>query len=568
MATQATKTQVSTPAPPRREVRQSLAPGTQLGKYRIERLLGRGGMAEVYLGHHEMMKGEVAIKVLLPEFAVEKDMVARFKAEARAAFELHHPNIIRIHYVDEHDGIHFFSMDYVEGRTLSDILAERGKLGENEALEITRQITRALAKAHSHNLVHRDIKPSNVMVTNTGQVIVTDFGIAKDWTRETSITQFGVALGTPRYASPEQKAALKVDGRSDIYSLGVVMYELVTGKTPAQVQTSASSQDPPPPPSQLESSISDSYSALVLKALERRPEKRFANAEAMLEALDRIIEGKSFHYIPTMPRQKKLMLFGAAGALLLALLVAGWFAGGDRIVRDWVTTDSDRAAAAEQKARLAQEREKAQRELEEITQRAEKERRDLKANSLVEQGEQKALKGDFAGARKAWDEALQVSPGFGPAGQALAALAGREEEWRKARQVAARANSLVEQGEQKALENDFAGARRLYNEALQLIPDLEPARRALAGLPAREKAFAEIKKQLEQSRTPPPPGGKTAAAPQLKTDDLLENADRFLKAGKYDQAISYGNLVQTMEPGSQRAKQLVEEARRKKAEGR
>ncbi|MBI4798218.1 MAG: protein kinase [Desulfarculus sp.] len=458
-------------------------------------------------------------------------------------------------------------MDYVEGRTLSDILAERGKLGENEALDIIRQITKGLAKAHSHNLVHRDIKPSNVMITSTGQVIVTDFGIAKDWTRETSITQFGVALGTPRYASPEQKAALKVDGRSDIYSLGVVMYEMVTGKTPSQVQTSASSQDPPPPPSQLEPSISDSYSALVLKALERRPEKRFASAEALLEILDRIIEGKSFHYIPTMPRQKKLALAGAAAGLLLVLLVGSWFAGGDKWVKSTFLTDPNTRAAQEQAARLTQESQKARRELEEITQRAEKERRELRANALVEQGEQKAIKGDFAAARKLWEEALRVAPGFEPAGQALAAQAGREEEWRKARQVAARANSLVEQGEQKTNENDFAAARRLFNEALQLVPDLESARRALNGLPAREKAYAEIKKQLEQGRAGPQAGAK-AQAPQLKTDDLLENADKFLKAGKYDQAISYGNLVQTMEPGSQRAKQLVEEARRKKAEGR
>ncbi|MFH1036264.1 MAG: protein kinase [Pseudomonadota bacterium] len=534
MVSQANHTEISNQ---RREIRQSLTPGTRLGKYRISRLIGRGGMAEVYLGEHDMMHGNVAIKVLLPEFAVDKDMVARFKGEARAAFELHHPNIIRIHYVDEHEGIYYFSMDYVEGRTLSDILTERGKLTENEALDITRQITRALAKAHSHNLVHRDIKPSNIMVSPTGQVVVTDFGIAKDWTRETTITQFGVALGTPRYASPEQKAAMKVDGRSDIYSLGVVMYEMVTGKTPAQAQSSANSQDLPPSPSSVEPTVSDSYSNMVLKALERRPEKRFTSADLLLQTLDRIIEGKSFHYIPTMPRQKKLMLAGGLAGLLLILSLIGWFAGGDKWVKNRLAPPSSQkamedTAKAEELARVAQEK----------ALRLQKEMDDLKKKQ-AEAEEQRRLADQKATAPK-------VSP-----------------------ELIAKAKALVEQGEQKVDKGDFDGASAKFKEALSVAPDLMEAHSALDTLPVKKQLWEKQKELDRVTKNQPPAAGKLPSGHKgpggvdpVKTQ--IDTASTLIRGGKYKEGIGFLNLALTMDPGNREAREKLEEAKRLQAEAR
>lgn len=533
MASKVDHTQVSDQ---RREIGQSLAPGTRLGNYRINRLIGRGGMAEVYLGEHHMMQGKVAIKVLLPQFAMEQDMVKRFLGEARDTFKLHHPNIIHIHYVDAHEGIYYFSMDYVEGRTLSDILLERVKLDENEALDIARQITRALAKAHSHNLVHRDIKPSNVMITESGQVVVTDFGIAKDWTRETTITQFGVALGTPRYASPEQKAAAKVDGRSDIYSLGVVMYEMVTGKTPAQVQTSASSLDPPPAPSTIEPTVSDSYSNLVLKALERRPEKRFASADLLLETLDRIIEGKSFHYIPTMPRQKKLMLAGGAAGLLVLLLVGGWFAGGGQWVQSHLAPPAsqeamENAAKAEQAAKAAQEE----------AQRLQKEMDDLKRRQ-AEAEEQRRLA----------DQKSRV-PKISP-------------------ELVEKAKKLVELGEHRAKQGDFEGASAKYKEALGVAPDLVEAHSALDSLPVRKQLW-DKQKELERLTKSQPAAAqhKPATAARGGADPVktqIDTAAALIRGGKYKEGIGFLNLALTMDPHNREAQEKLQEAKRMQAEAR
>ena len=202
------------------------------GRYQMVRQVARGGMAEVYLARDLLLDRPVALKVLFPEFSTDPSFVERFRREARAAANLNHPGIVSIYDWGEEGRTYFIVMEYVDGRTLREVIRAEGPLLAHRAAEIGADIAAALHFAHQHNCVHRDVKPGNVMITGQ-QVKVTDFGIARagDSGGE-NLTQTGAVMGTATYFSPEQAQGYDVDARSDVYSLGVVLYEMVTGRPP------------------------------------------------------------------------------------------------------------------------------------------------------------------------------------------------------------------------------------------------------------------------------------------------------------------------------------------------
>ena len=278
-----------------------LLPGEKFGPYRIDRLLGRGGMAEVYRAWHCRLERFEAVKVLLPEMATDDEFVDRFLAEARTAARLTHPNVIRILSVSSIREPEFcFSMEMVEGCDLAAILRERGPLVLEEALTILRQVASALDYAHSMGVVHRDIKPANVLLHRESSghwgVKVVDFGIARahDSDGQSGLTSAGMVMGTPEYMSPEQaRGDASLDWRSDIYSLGVVAYEMICGLLPFTPERSPLQDaaivprvsQTPRPPHELNPAIPRHVSHGIMRALANRPDERFASCSELIQAL-------------------------------------------------------------------------------------------------------------------------------------------------------------------------------------------------------------------------------------------------------------------------------------------
>ena len=267
------------------------------GKFRIEKLLGQGGMGKVYLANHQVLDQKVVLKVLHREYAEDPDTVKRFQHEGRAASRLRHPNVIQVlDFGAMEDGTLFMAMEYLPGQDLSGIIQREFPLGDRRVARIGAQILSALSEAHAQNVIHRDLKPENVMVENRrGEpdfVKVLDFGIAKITDAKTKLTQAGLVCGTPEYMSPEQARGADLDARSDLYSVGVIIYQMVTGLLPFESDTPIGFlmkhlTDPPMPPSQKqpEVEVPPDLEALIMKALSKNPADRFANAEEMREAL-------------------------------------------------------------------------------------------------------------------------------------------------------------------------------------------------------------------------------------------------------------------------------------------
>jgi serine/threonine protein kinase len=203
----------------------STTPHVLLDRYEVGRLLGAGGMAEVFEGRDRLLARRVAIKVLQAQFVRDPSFLIRFKREAQAAASLSHPNIVGVYDTGSEDGTHFIVMEYVDGRTLKEVIRAEGPLYPERAAEICADVCSALAAAHARGLIHRDIKPGNVMLTPEGKVKVMDFGIARATTSET-ITQTAAVVGTAQYISPEQAQGQTVDYRSDLYSVGCCLYEM------------------------------------------------------------------------------------------------------------------------------------------------------------------------------------------------------------------------------------------------------------------------------------------------------------------------------------------------------
>src|SRR5438445_1302996 len=206
------------------------------GRYELGNVLGRGGMAEVYVGTDRVLGRRIAVKILADRFAKDSSFVARFRREAQSAAALNHPNVVSVFDTGSDDGTHYIVMEYIQGRTLSEVIKQDAPLLPERAVEIAQAAAEALDFAHRAGIVHRDVKPGNIMLTATGDVKVTDFGIARATSSE-SLTQTATVLGTATYFSPEQAQGERVDARSDIYSLGCVLYEMLTGQPPFVADT-------------------------------------------------------------------------------------------------------------------------------------------------------------------------------------------------------------------------------------------------------------------------------------------------------------------------------------------
>jgi tetratricopeptide (TPR) repeat protein/predicted Ser/Thr protein kinase len=266
---------------------------SKLGKYQIIEEIGRGGMAIVYKAVHPRLKRDVAIKVLPSQFTFDDQFVSRFHQEASAAAKLRHPNIVIIYDVEEEDDIHYIVMEYLEGRPLSRLIKDREPFPLRRVLNITQQVADALDYAHGEGFVHRDIKPSNIIIGSEDHATLTDFGIVKA-ADGTSLTTAGAPVGTPEYMSPEQCEGKEVDSRSDIYSLGIVLYEMFTGQaaftadTPLVVMYRQVNKAPAPP-RQINAELSRGVEQVVLKALAKKPEERYATAGELAEAFERAV---------------------------------------------------------------------------------------------------------------------------------------------------------------------------------------------------------------------------------------------------------------------------------------
>lgn len=265
--------------------------GTVLGgRYEIAQKLGAGGMAVVFRAQDTLLQRPVTVKVLRSEFAADENVVRRFRREAQAAASLSHPNIVGVYDVGRQDDIHYIVMEYVEGRTLKDLINERGSLPAEEAARIARQICEALRHAHAHRIIHRDVKPHNVLITTEGRVKVTDFGIAGAATG-TTVTYPGALLGTVYYFSPEQAQGRYGDERSDLYALGVVLYEMLTGQVPFDGESPVSValkhiREAVRSPRQLNLRVPPAAERVVMKAMAKEVERRYQTAGEMLRDLE------------------------------------------------------------------------------------------------------------------------------------------------------------------------------------------------------------------------------------------------------------------------------------------
>jgi beta-lactam-binding protein with PASTA domain/predicted Ser/Thr protein kinase len=269
------------------------------GRYRILRRLGSGGMANVYLAEDEELGRRVAIKILNDRHASDESFVERFRREAKNAAGLSHPNIVSIYDRGEAEGTYYIAMEYLEGRSLKDRIVAEGPLPIPAAIEATRQILRALGFAHRGGIVHRDVKPHNVLLAQDSaerRYKVTDFGISR--TSASQMTEAGSIVGTAQYLSPEQARGAPVDQRSDIYSVGIVLYELLTGQLPFTGETPLEIamkhlSEIPKPPSSLRPEISPDLDMVVLRALAKDPDERFDSAEDMDAELARVASGSA-----------------------------------------------------------------------------------------------------------------------------------------------------------------------------------------------------------------------------------------------------------------------------------
>ena len=274
---------------------------TIANRYEILEKTGVGGMATVYTAKDLVLNRHVAVKVLKEEFTTDEEFVKRFNTEALAAASLSHANIVSIYDVGNEDNIYYIVMELVRGKTLKQIITENGPISWKWATNIAIQIASALEVAHKNNIVHRDIKPHNIIITEDGVAKVTDFGIAKAVSNST-ITAFGTTIGSVHYFSPEQAKGGYTDAKSDIYSLGVVMYEMLTGQVPFDADTSVSvalmhMQEKPVPPIEINKNIPTALNDIILKAMQKEPMARYQTAAEMISDLRRALKEPNGEFV-------------------------------------------------------------------------------------------------------------------------------------------------------------------------------------------------------------------------------------------------------------------------------
>ena len=267
-------------------------------RYEIGKRIGRGGMAEIFQARDILLDRPVAMKVLFPEFATDPAFVERFRREAQAAANLNHPNIVAVYDWGKVNNTYYIAMEYVNGRTLADILKQSGTLTPMQVCDVMSEVASALISAHQNGVIHRDIKPGNILVSTTGQVKVADFGIARALGAgvEQGLTQTGAVMGTATYFSPEQAQGVSTDQRSDIYSLGVVMYEMLSGVAPFTGENAVAIaykqvHEHAMPLDQRLASVPSEVAAIVAKCMEKSPDDRYSSAEEVRDELRRFVEG-------------------------------------------------------------------------------------------------------------------------------------------------------------------------------------------------------------------------------------------------------------------------------------
>ncbi len=269
--------------------------GRMLGnRYEVLEKLGGGGMAIVYKGRDTFLKREVTIKVMRPEFTSDEDFVQRFRREAQAVARLSHANIVNIHDVGQEDGIYYLVMEYVRGDNLKNIIKQKGRLEPEEAVHIAVQVCEALEHAHNNNIVHRDIKPHNILITADGKAKLTDFGIAMETTAGT-ITRTDTIMGSVHYLSPEQARGETATARSDIYAVGILLYEMLTGKQPYSGDSPIAIalkhiQETPLPVNEVNPSVPAELAEVIGRAMEKKPELRYRSARELARRLEAVID--------------------------------------------------------------------------------------------------------------------------------------------------------------------------------------------------------------------------------------------------------------------------------------
>ena len=304
-----------------------LTRGTMVSHYRIVEKIGAGGMGEVYLAEDTKLKRQVALKFLPSHLCEDEDCRARFKREAQAAAKLNHPNIVTIHDVSEHQGRPFFAMEHVEGPSLRQVIRSK-ELSLEKVIDLALHICEGLSKAHQSGIVHRDVKPSNIVVDKEGRPKLLDFGLAAIKGTE-QLTKTGSTLGTVGYMSPEQIQGKDVDHRSDLFSLGVMLYEMITGQIPFKAETEAATlnsvlNDTPEPLSRFKSGVSDDLQRIVTKLLEKDPSLRYQSAAGVISDLKRLTVGAAAS--ATQPRKdwwNRIVI--PAAVIVLAVMFAFWY---------------------------------------------------------------------------------------------------------------------------------------------------------------------------------------------------------------------------------------------------
>ena len=280
--------------------------GTMLsGRYEVLKCVGSGGMADVYMAKDHKLNRNVAVKVLKSEYVEDEKFLKKFETEAQAVARLSHPNIVNIYDVGMEDGINYIVMELAEGITLKEYIRKKGYLSPKETVEISTQIASAISHAHKNHIIHRDIKPQNILVSDTGIIKVTDFGIAKA-TSSNTVTSTATAMGSVHYISPEQAKGRFCDEKSDIYSLGITMYEMVTGHVPFDHENGVTIalmhlQNEITPPSQIRDGIPDSLEKIILKCTMKKPEERYQTADDLIADLRLVFEDTSGGYVGVVP---------------------------------------------------------------------------------------------------------------------------------------------------------------------------------------------------------------------------------------------------------------------------
>jgi serine/threonine-protein kinase len=317
---------------------------TIAGRFELEEVVGHGGMSTVYRAHDSLLERYVALKVLHQQYNEDEEFVERFKREARSVAQLQHPNIVTVIDRGEEDGRQYIVFEFIDGDNLKELVVRKGRLDVRDALEIALEVARGLAFAHEHGLVHRDVKPQNVLLNGDGNAKVTDFGIARSLDVEHSVTQTGTVLGTSNYIAPEQASGKPVDAQTDVYSLGIVLYEMLTGEVPFPGESFVAVamqhiQEPSPNVLDVRGDVPLRVAEMIDRALEKDPGHRFptmdafaAEIEANLAEIDRGEDGAVTMVVPSAQRRRQKqrrpvsflpLLIGLLGALAIAAVVVG-----------------------------------------------------------------------------------------------------------------------------------------------------------------------------------------------------------------------------------------------------